>query len=355
MTAPSIDTKVAALDALAARLASELSVEGAGLAQLGDLADRRQRAVVGDILIASVDGVEANLREASEHAALLDALAGPNGRAMPDPAHPEEVQAMRDTDRELVGVFRAAGSALDCLAAVTIVALRLPVSIKRASAEALGGLTERAVEAEGDESFCWTRSAEAFEAARGAGEDGWYEWMLEMRNAVIHRARQLRVWLPRPSGHRPGATQLLVHSELPASRLMRYELHLRRSPWLADLDSLSSAGAVSDNWLIEPATGTVRGMLARLVAMVEEMGGSILETWEEVAAGSRRLAAPAQAWRLDPPSRRAREEAGFAGFDTSYPVPPPNAVIASPREAVRAEIAEALRREGLDPGEVEGP
>jgi hypothetical protein len=333
--------------AFSQRLTEELSVDDAGFAQLADLGDRRLRAVVSDHLIASIDGIEGNLREASEHASLLIELAGPNGRTMPDPAQPQEEQEMRAMDREFAGFLRAIGSSLDCLSAAAIVALRLPTSIRRASAESLTDLGARSEKAEGDQGFCWTRTAR-----RRAGRRRKRLVRLD-RNAVVHRARQLRIWLPLPSAPRPASSRLIVPTRLPASRLIRYELHLRRKPWLADLESLSSSGEAAENWLVEPATDTVRGILERIEVLIQALTGSLFDSWVETSEQRRVLPAPTQSWQLTVPSQRAQNADSFRGFDLDYPVPPLTAIVTNPREATRAAIAEALRQEGITLDDVE--
>lgn len=354
MTEGLIDTELTLVDEFALRLAGELLVDAYGFEQLADLEDRRQRAIVSDTLLASVDGLQTNLREASEHAGLLSRLLGPNGRTMPDPGRPAEQEETNDIDRELVGFFRAAGSTLDCLAAVAIIVTRIPTSVSRASGEALAGLQERAQRAEGDRRACWEQVSAAFEDGRGGNAPGWFEWTTEMRNAVVHRARQLRIWLPFPSRPRQPEEQLLVPTATPMHRLLRYELHLRRSPWLADLDALSSAEEASENWLAEPATETLKSILERMATLAEAVVGSLAEVWEQAGSGEVVLPAPADAWALAAVTGRARAAAEFIGFDPAYVVPPLTGIVASPREAKRAAIAEALRREGLGLDEVEG-
>ena len=205
---------------------------------------------------------------------------------------------MQDIDRELVGFFRAAGSALDCLAATAIVVLRIPISIRRASAEALIGLRERAQGAEDAYRTCWEQTATPFEAAVTGEAQGWFEWTLEMRNAVIHRARQLRIWLPRLLPLRAAPTSG-YWSKRALPRIGLCAMSDRAgSPWLADLDALSGTHAVTENWLPEPATQTVAGILERMLGLVEGVVGSLAETWEQTGSGRLELLSPGEAWRL---------------------------------------------------------
>ncbi len=71
------------LDALALRLGDDLSVNWWGYQQLADLVDERQRAILSDQILTTVDAVLTNLREAGDHLSAFVALVGPNGRSMP--------------------------------------------------------------------------------------------------------------------------------------------------------------------------------------------------------------------------------------------------------------------------------
>jgi hypothetical protein len=353
MTEGLIDTGLEGVRRLGERLGDELSVEAMGFIGLADIADERLRAIASDLLLASVGGIETNLREASEHAGLLTRLIGPNGRTMPDIRRPDEMEEMWDIDRELTGFFRAIGSTLDCLGATAIVMLRLPTAIHRASVESLVGLRARADAGEGERAAAWGRAAEAFETGLLRGPEGWFEWTLEMRNAVIHRARQLRIWLPRPSPPVAPGNRILIATETPPHRLIRYELHLRRSPWLADMDALSGTGSAADNWLPEPSGQTTKGILEQVLAVVDPMVGSLSETWAQTATGDLVLPSPTSEWAPGAPTERARRAARLEGFDPAYEVPPLDAIVMNPRDAKRAAIAEGLRQAGLDLAEVE--
>jgi hypothetical protein len=332
------------LDELGRRLADDLSVESWGYEQLGDLTDERQRAIVSDQILATVDAVGTNLREASEHASAFIALVGPNGRAIPDPERPQELREMHQLDREVVGFFRAAGSLLDCLAGAVIGVLRLPLSIQRADASALGRLTELAAAAQGDGAMVWSRAGQAVEAVRVATPQGWFEWTLEMRNAVVHRARQIRVWLPR-SPRTPGQPRLIVRTEHPLHRLVRFDPHLRRRPWLPDLAALAAEGEATENWLPESASVTVSGILDRLERMIEAVAEILLDVWDDAAARRVHLAAPAANWPAShgSPAWRVAAAETFVGFEPNTQAPPLTSIVMNPRDARRAQIAERLR------------
>jgi hypothetical protein len=333
------------LEALTGRLEASLSVEWWGYEQLADISDEQQRAIVSDQILVTARAVAVNLREAADHQANVVSLVGPNGRAMLDPAQPEEYQQLYDLDRELVGFFRAAGSLLDCLAALAIGALRLPFSIQRADAGDLGRIAAQAQRADEPLASVWTRASEAVERVRTGSPDGWLEWTIEMRNAVIHRARQLQTWLPRAS-RQAGQPQFIVRSNQPVWRLVRYEPHPRRRPWLPDLLALASAQGAEDNWLAEPATVTLAGTLSRLLALVEGLAAVLLEVSDEAAAGHVQLPAPVDRWRIGPtsPAWRVAAAESFLGFELDTPTVPLDSIAMSPVDARQVQIADGLRR-----------
>lgn len=333
-----------ALEALALRLGDDYQVVDCGFAQFADLADERQRAVVSDQLLSTTDAIAANGRDARGHARRVVELHGPNGRAMPDPEVPAELEQMHELDRETAGVFRAVGSELDCLAGAAIAVLRVPESIQRADAGALWRLEKLA--AQDGAPAAWQATAQTFCGHRG--DSGWLEWTIETRNAVVHRARQLHTWLPR-GGREPGQQPILVRTDLPVHRLVRFNLHLRRFPWLPDMRALSANRPATEQWVVEPASDTVTAIASRVDDLVEAVCAELLKVWAAAATGDVELAAPADVWALDDPQPAWRVDAArrFEGFGASE-VPPLTNIVMSPRDAKRAALAEELRRRAGD-------
>jgi hypothetical protein len=333
------------LEALIARFADDYSSDTFGFPQLSDLTDLRQRAVVSDQILVTADAIATNLDEAGMHASEYLRVLGPHGRQMGRASDPADVAAREALERDLVGFFRAMGSVADCLAAVSIGVLRLPRQIQRADASDLARIRVLGAEASGDAAALWTGAGDAFELAC-ATPVGWFEWTLEMRNAVVHRGRQLSTWVPHSSHGKHGAL-LHVVTQTPIHELTRYEQHLRRQPWQPDLVALIEATGAEANWLAEPATATMGGILASMTNLVETTVAVLLEVWDRTAGGAAQLDSPVDEWAPvhRSPEARVRRAEQFMGFDPGHLNSPTTALRMSPRDAQRAMVAEALRRE----------
>jgi hypothetical protein len=325
-------------------LAASYSAEAFGLVPFAHASDPSISALASDQVIASVDAIETNLAEAALHACAFADHVGPNGRAMPGPDDTEEDDLGRiRASGEIVGFFRAIGSTLDCVSAVTIGVLRLPSPIHRADAGLIAGGLERDLAAgfslPEEQIRCIGRVAATFGSLR-AEPAGWLEWTVETRNRAIHRSRQMDVWMPRP---RPiGTPTLLVRTHESLTALTRFEPHLRHFPWLVEIAALATAPP-HRQWLNEPAHSTLSALLRRVNELVEAACAVLHEAW--VQAIDCDWPIPDQAWAQAESGPRWRRSTAnlFEGFDPSYPVPAPTAMHVSPRDGVRLKIAQQLR------------
>ena len=179
---------------------------------------------------------------------------------------------------------------------------------------------------------------------------GWLAWALETRNAVIHRAPLLHVWLNRP-GRRPGGRQLFVRTAEQPAHLMRMEPHMRREPWLPDMHALSEAGlAAADLWLPEPTQNTLGHLKNGAVRVLECVANDLLELW---GTSMPAFSWPVDAWKLErrDHSRRVQLAAQFEGFEQNYPTPPPSTMHAHPHTSARAVLSDGVRaRQASQPG-----
>jgi hypothetical protein len=185
---------------LVAALDAQLSAEAWGYAQLDDIDDEVQRAVVSDQIRSAAHGIEENLLEARLHELDVGDLVGPNGLSMPySNASINDHLRYDRLELHIVGFFRAFGSALDCLAAALIGAVRVPMSIRLAD---MGRLTTFDPEAGGrlwpdnvpeTQREAWRALIDLLAAARKREPAGWYVWGLEdEKRAPSSRARRER-------------------------------------------------------------------------------------------------------------------------------------------------------------------
>ncbi len=337
-----LGTQVPALKALSASVMEDYSAEGWGITQFSTIADTEQRAVASDLLVSAVEGVQANLRDLALCQIDLMQLVGANGRTMPGPDTTiDELIEMKRMRRAVTDFARAFGSTLDCLAAVVIATLGLPKSIHAASAASLLAMPTLPEDAPATQLEMRERLLACFTEHSEGDAPGWLAWVLELRDAVVHRGLLTNTWLTRPV--RPGA-RVAVQTSSPIQYLIRMEPHLRGKPWQPDMFSLSGRGSAEDAlvWLPEPATQTATEAKERAVALVD----AVAALCHEALTGDRSgWILPERPWRMERITGKPRtaQAAEFRGFDQAYPVPPPAEMRVHRRSAARLVLAEQLR------------
>jgi hypothetical protein len=325
--------------ALTTALDADLSADSWGYAQLGDVADEIQRATVSDQIRSAAHGIEENLVEARLHELDVSGLVGPHGVPMAY-ANASVNDHLRNDRLEMntVGFFRAFGSALDCLAAVLIGAARIPMSLRfadmgglaRFSPAATGNLVPRSVT--GDQREAWAELSNLLDEVRRREPAGWYVWGLEVRNAMLHRGRGVKAFLPRSTSRR-----LEVVTDTPLPALLRFDYYLRKRPWLPDLLQLARAESAGNVWLHEPVQDTLRGLFECLGDMVAELATWALTQWARQAE-ARTYSAPAVAWQ-----RGGEPETEFAGFGAQREAAEFDAIMVGPGGVEHLRLAERLR------------
>jgi hypothetical protein len=321
------------LRALTDTLESDLDPEAWGYAQLADLKDVEQRAIVSDQLIAGVTGVRANLMELAVSLADYHQLTA-RGLRIPRQDHwTEDYEHHLRVEMAQVSTFRALGSVLDCMAAVVIVILRVPRAPTYADfrdIERMRKLSE--AQPNGSARDALTGAANVFDERMTAG----LRWALEMRNAVIHRGRQIGFLLPRPD-----AGKLAIATTDPTSlsrERAQADRYLHQRPWLPEMDHLADTKAgIGGQWLHEPAQITMQALRDDLVDLVDALSEALQKAWTGAGAAGE-LPAPSRRWVIrDPP------EIVFTGYAPIPAYAPLSWIHVNPATAVRIEIAERLR------------
>jgi hypothetical protein len=215
-----------------------------------------------------------------------------------------------------------------------VVTTRAPISVQRADFGQLRQLDPngqyRAFERDIPDSQrdVWGALRDTLAAAESEGPPDWLDWSLEMRNALTHRGRITNIYLPRRIS---GKFAVPLTPEPQA--LYRYDLFLRRRPWLPEIEGMLAADGLPQSVLDEPAGRTINGLHTALVAFVES-----LIVWCSVCWDSPPLdgIAPVKRWVL--PSDPA---IAFDGAEPGDTTPVSGAIGGINQEHIR--LAERLR------------
>lgn len=203
-------------------------------------------------LLSAADGTLDALVDAAVSARDVEVHTGATGLPYPDARDSlNDMLRYERLRRGVADLFDAVGTALDCMAAVLIVVTRAPLSVQRADFAQLSGLdpakpyaaafAEPVPQVQRD---LWGELAAELGAATAVGPSDWLGWSLEMRNALTHRGRVTNVYLPRRISER-----LAVPPSSQPQRPYRYDLHLRRRPWLPALEAMLTGPGLPDSWL----------------------------------------------------------------------------------------------------------
>lgn len=332
--------RVDAISALHDQLEADFSVSARGFALFGDTLNERARAVRADETVRATTAVSHNLMEARLHERDLSAVIGEGLQAARTGSGPEAYLALKEVDRQLAGLFRAFGSVLDTLAATALGVLRVPRSILRADYVDLFDLDQGAPDGTlHDQRSAWEAFRALIAEHRRRAPEGWLDYAVAHRNSVVHRARQLAMNFPAP---RPRLDLVVVTNDPMGVELARtrFRPHLRRRPWMPDLDDLIESTQLSEVWLSEPATVTVSGLRSSLNDLVEDAADQLLRAWAAAGRGELVLA--------DLPERRAPTRLRwalpqpFVGY-ASMEMPDPMAALGGGLEAKRSALARDLR------------
>jgi hypothetical protein len=325
------------------RLSADFVVDDYGYAQFSDLGDIRLRAVVSDQVLRTAHGIGDNLLAACLHRDHLESQLG-GGRPMPK--GPDAVGALRlntEIDIALAGFFGALASALDTLAGVAIGVCRLPRSITKADGRDLEALPAKLHQAgTPTQQQRWSELALRFEAKTTQPPNGWFAWLMEMRNVLTHRARQERTFLQQTVER--GSPQLAVVTDTPAdvADTWVFDLHLRQRPALPDMQEFTRPGALQTLWMAERAVDTIAALLMLVGELIESVAEQLLQVWNESAGNPMAFPAPAgkYAWQLaDEPGP---EFHGITGTISTFR---PAGGLAHGQLTARLELAEKVLRE----------
>jgi hypothetical protein len=307
------------------------SADAGGLPGLGDL-PVRERAVISDQVLMAAQGALTNLVEARIQEGDLQATLADGSRY--SSRNVDEVEQEMRQALLVIGLFRAVGSALDCMAAVAIATARLPLSVRRASVTQILGVRPTTA-ASTELRNVWTELRDLVDRESNTPPD-WLRWTLEMRNALMHRGRQLSLSVQRPIDLPDIALPRTAMREVFEDRV-RFDRHFRKRPWLPDIEHLADDQVdLTTAMLSEPEARTARGIVDATDRFLAAVAGWAAPLWRRPPPG---LSSPTNLWRSEAPQSIA-----FDGF-----APEPFKVdigggLVSPRDFERLALAQRLRK-----------
>ena len=275
------------LSALNQAIINDLDPEAGGISWWAHL-DRARRILIGDYLIQLSDSTQLNLVEAVMHLELARHLwteAGDELRTTGVRLTRRLTPAMEDRAVEesshVVGFFRALGSVFDNLAGLTIgvaglrvALLRAPYSHLRVTKNSPGGTLPECTAGRNEQIALHT----AIKAALDKYPAGWDQWVIDMRNMLVHRARRMN-WVY-PDGRRTD----LVMRPLPAR------------PSSTDVEAMSGSGGHEHETLHESADTTMAGALDATVHLVQATASAAVHLWSRRRASPDLIVQPAEQW-----------------------------------------------------------
>ena len=249
----------------------------------------RRRLVLSDYLLASLEGVDAALVDLELHrlelfdqfsieaAELKERLSrGPRGEptlSVPERRCAADELANARAELHLTGLFRAAGTIFDRLASAIVIVAALDLRARRAAWGDVTPHLERRRERWSGRPNPRLNLCERYPSAVAAGPPGWIAWLLDYRNAMVHRGRRLKMF------------EVAAEESEILDRTGRAFLRARRSPRLASHPGVSDVecfgmGADTFPVLEEDAEVTLTGMFLSVKGLVEELCSGLIDVWQ---------------------------------------------------------------------------
>jgi hypothetical protein len=188
--------------ALFAAVLADLDSDELGIRWWKDQLPAQERILISDQLIVCASSVGQNMREAWFHllelraardeATKLAAMRFRGGPLAPmAPASGADELSMLQVETHLSGVFRALGSAFDCLAATIIGVAAVPQRILRADFQALSRYLSEPTPTDASPDRLWHAELgkDLRSIVEAAGPTNWLSWAMDFRNMLVHRGR----------------------------------------------------------------------------------------------------------------------------------------------------------------------
>jgi hypothetical protein len=252
--------------------------------------DRQTRILISDYLLACADAIPQNLIEAECSKLELDhsiedfrkwierGSSAKNFKIPPPRSLYDDLSYYRMT-AHLGSVFRSFASALDCLAGCVVGVAGLPTGIVRTDLRVAKSHLSKAAQRH-ERLVALDALLEEIEV--GSGPDGWLDWLLNMRNMLVHRGRRI-ISMSITRG-RCGIVEDFI-------------LILPKSPELTEVDAWVRAGSYTRTQLHVSHKAFLQSLSASVYAYVDGAVKALSELWCERRADPHLLEQPANQWR----------------------------------------------------------
>ena len=201
-----------------------------------------------------------------------------------------------------VGFIRSIAGALDCFGASVIGVMALRTNLLRADLDSARRALAAVAGVNQGERLQAQFGAALEVLIEGARPSGWFRWVVDLRNTLIHRGRRLQMseLRPMPSGlvgpdGRPVIRTDVIHQ-------------LPRDPGRSDVEMFLDAAHAPV--LTESAEMTLLGVLDSTLRLIAEGGGLLLDAWRSRRGSPALLPQPREQWPAGP----STETAGFDGY-----------------------------------------
>jgi hypothetical protein len=257
--------------------------------------NRKTRILLSDYLVACARAVPDNLVEARIERLELDHAVDDFRKYIErgiSPGRPLQMKAPRGAYDELAqrramahlaGMLRAWGTVLDCIGGCIVGVAGLPTDLVRADM----GTARRSLERLSPGNAVLTQlQAELDQAETDAGPPGWRDWLLGMRNTVVHRGRRISTW----SG------------DVDRTGLIGFSLQLPVSPELTEVDAVIRAGSQIAATFTAPAAELLDRLGQSVSAYTSAASRILIQLWRQRRENPDLLTQDARQWRQPIPS-----------------------------------------------------
>ena len=248
-----------------------------------------RRILVGDYLIETTRAIETNLLEARLHFSAIRAAFAATPTNLTALPRPTELLRGTFVQLHIAGMLRAVGSAIDCVGAVAIGVLGLPISIKRGDyGRVHQWVAERAPKLAPSPALDFQLGAlsDVFAAFESLAPTGWLDWASSFRNTFVHRGRR--------------------HQQLQSS----VGLRLPSEPNRSELESRLASHY--PECLNEPCVETLAGTMRNAQAATFQACTILLGAWQHRRAKPDFIDQPRAQWPDEPPLDVGVSFVGFA-------------------------------------------